>query len=57
MSSYPYSPLHFKVPHGKGSIEYFDMHLQDENVKNYTGDWKFGKKSGYGRMFWWSGDR
>ena len=49
--------MHFKVPHGKGSIEYFDMHLQDENVKNYTGDWKFGKKSGYGRMFWWSGDR
>ena len=43
-----------QVPHGKGTIEYFE-HVK--HLQNYTGEWRAGKKQGFGKMFWKDGDR
>ena len=43
-----------QVPHGKGTINYFD---EVDHLLNYTGEWIDGKKHGFGKMIWKDGDK
>ena len=43
-----------QVPHGKGTIDYFE---EVPFLQNYTGEWHQGKKQGFGRMVWKDGDK
>ena len=43
-----------QVPHGRGTIEYFD---DDPKLANYTGEWSEGKKHGFGKMVWKDGSK